>query len=42
MLSFLSVTLAVVSLHSNGIVTKREVNTRAWSIAVMGLDHAVV
>lgn len=37
MLPFLSVTLVVVSLHSNGVVTKREVNTRAWSIAVMGL-----
>lgn len=37
MVSFISVILVMVSLYSNTIVTKMEVGTRNWDIAVTGL-----
>jgi len=42
MFSFIRVALLVVSLHSNRTVTKMEVGTRDWGVAVAGLAMLLV
>jgi hypothetical protein len=37
MLTLVRIVLVMVSLHSNEILTKTEVGTRDWDIAVIGL-----
>ena len=41
MLSFIRVALVMVSVHSSKTLTKTEVGTRDWGIAVIGLTMFV-